>query len=208
MLMLGTMVIIQIIIYGKVNMQIKDTIFNIIVIAVIFATGYYFGYKNVSNEYEKRIVLYQTQLDNYKDIVKNVVDVEADNKMEVAYSPKVNTLDNDIELKDSKDIKIQYNGKKITIPNTVQEQYKFENGKLIIDRQEQYALDLTANIDGLVEDRAKLYSRVGKADYGILYNSKGSDWYGGIRYNAKAYDIGYYHSINNNECVMAFHYKF
>lgn len=206
--MLGTMVITQIIIGGKVNMQIKDTIFNIIVIAVIFATGYYFGYKNVSNEYEKRIVLYQTQLDNYKDIVKNVVDVEAKNKMEVAYSPKVNMSDNDIELKDSKDIKIQYNGKKITIPNTVQEQYKFENGKLIIDRQEQYALDLTANIDGLVEDRAKLYSRVGKADYGILYNSKGSDWYGGIRYNAKAYDIGYYHSINNNEWVMALHYKF
>lgn len=199
---------ILIIIDGKDNMQIKDTIFNLIVIAVIFASGYFFGYKNVSNEYEKRIVLYQTQLDNYKDIVKNVVDVETDNKTEVAYSPKTNELDSDIELTDNKDIKVIYNGRKLTIPNKVNENYKFENGKLIIDRQEQYALDLTANIDGLVEDRAKLYSRVGKADYGILYNSKDSDWYGGIRYNAKAYDIGYYHSVNDDEWVMALHYKF
>jgi hypothetical protein len=191
-----------------VNMQIKDTLFNLIVIAVIFAGGYYFGYKNTANQYQEQIVLYQAQLDNYKDIVKNVVDIENSNQTEVAYKPKTSKADNDIELTDSKDIKIKYNGKQLTIPNKVNEQYKFENGKLIIDRQEQYALDLTANIDGLVEDRAKLYSRVGKADYGVLYNSKGSDWYGGIRYNAKAYDIGYYHSINNNEWIMALHYKF
>lgn len=189
-------------------MQIKDTIFNLIVIAVIFASGYFFGYKNVSNEYEKQIVLYQAQLDNYKDIVKNVVDVETDNKTEVAYSPKTNEFDNDIELTDNKDIKVIYNGRKLTIPNKVNENYKFENGKLIIDRQEQYALDLTANIDSLVEDRAKLYSRVGKADYGILYSSKGSELYGGIRYNAKAYDVGYYHSVNDNDWMIGVHYKF
>lgn len=189
-------------------MQIKDTVFNLIIIAIVFASGYFFGYKNVSNEYQKRIVLYQAQLDNYKDIVKNVVNVQSDNKMEVAYSQKVNASDSDIELIDNKDIKVIYNGRKLAIPNKVDEQFKFENGKLVINRQEQYALDLTANIDGLVEDRAKLYSRVGKADYGILYSSKGSDWYGGIRYNAKAYDIGYYHSINTDDWMIGWHLKF
>lgn len=189
-------------------MQIKDTIFNLVIIAIILAGGYYFGYQNASKQYQEKILLYQAQLDNYKDIVKDVIDVKGDNKMEVAYTQKDSAIDNDIELNDNKDIKIQYNGRKLTIPNKVNEQYKFENGKLIIDRQEQYALDLTANIDGLVEDRAKLYSRVGKADYGILYSSKGSDWYGGIRYNAKAYDIGYYHSVNDKDWMIGLHYKF
>lgn len=190
------------------NMQIKDTIFNLVIIAIILAFGYFMGYKNASNEYDKRIELYEQQLASYKDIVKNVVDIDGKNTTEVAYTNKTSAKDNDVEFNDNKDIRIKYNGEQIYIPNKVNEEYKFENGKLIVDRQEQYTLDLTANIDGLVEDRAKLYSRVGKADFGVLYASDGSDWYGGIRYNAKAYDFGYYHSINDNDWIVGVHYKF
>lgn len=139
----------------------------------------------------------------------NVVGIEKDNTATIQYTNKTSANDSDIEIQGKSNVSIKYNNKEYQIPtDNVQETHKFENGKLVIDKQEKYTVDLTNTIDNLAEEKAKKYSRVGKADFGAIYNSKDNNLYGGIRYNAKAYDIGYYHSVSDNNWMVGVHYKF
>ena len=94
------------------------------------------------------------------------------------------------------------------MPSKVKEDAKFENGKLVIQKEETTVLDITKAANEMADIKAKQYSRTGKLDLGCIYNRKEHDLYGGLRYNAKAWDIGYYHNVNGDDWLIGLHYKF
>lgn len=187
-----------------------QTVYKYLAVGLIgFCLGGYYTYnKYVPNLKSQLDVQYDT-INDLNEIIRlreNVAKTE--DTTDISYIDKNSKSDNDIELSDNNTIKVRVNNKAYTLPNHVKEDSKFENGKLVINRNNITTIDLTSDINKLATEKAKQYSRVGKADFGMLYNRKESDLYGGIRYNAKMYDIGYYHNVNGNDWLVGLHYKF
>lgn len=137
-----------------------------------------------------------------RDIAKN------ENKTEIKYVEKQGKADSDVELADKENIKVRVNNNNYQLPNNITESSKFENGKLVIDRENITTVDLTNTVNELANKKAKEYSRIGKSDFGCIYNRKESDFYIGIRHNAKMWDAGYYHNVTGSDWLIGVHYKY
>lgn len=132
------------------------------------------------------------------------VDVKDVSSTTVDYVSK--TTDNRADVVDNtkSHLLVNVNSTEYEIPtDKVNENHKFENGQLVIEHENTYTVDLTKVTNELAKEK---YSRVGKADFGVLYAD--NDLYAGIRYNAKAWDVGYYHSVDDNKSALMWHYKF
>lgn len=122
----------------------------------------------------------------------------------VEYVPKESDKDADIELKSKSHLLVSANFTEWEVPTSnVKEENYFDNGKLVINREESYKIDLTDVTNELARYK---YDRTGKVDFGLMYAD--DDLYGGVRYNAKAWDLTYYHSVAGNEQGIAWFYKF
>lgn len=126
----------------------------------------------------------------------------------ITYQPKAGNNDNDVELKENHTIKVGINDKQYELPTKVIENSKFEDGKLIIKKEQSTVIDITKASEEMADLKARQYSRIGKFDIGAIYNRKEHDLYGGVRYNAKAWDIGFYRNINEDDWLIGLHYKF
>ena len=146
------------------------------------------------------------RLNNLKQ--QEAVSVEKNTTTSIGYVAKKNANDNDIELKDKGNISVSVNDKVYELKPQVKETTKLENNKVVIEKEENVNIDLSGTVNSLANEKAKKYGRYGTADFGVLYNGKGKDCYGGIRYNAKKWDLGYYHNVNDNDWLVGFHYKF
>ena len=126
------------------------------------------------------------------------VDVKDVSSTTVDYVPKTTNNRADVV------VLVNVNSTEYEIPtDKVNENHKFENGQLVIEHENTYTVDLSDVTNELAKEK---YSRVGKADFGVLYAD--NDLYAGIRYNAKAWDVGYYHSVDDNKSALMWHYKF
>ena len=107
-------------------------------------------------------------------------------------------------------ITVRYNGEESVLQSAVDEKQKFEQGKLVIDRTQKTVIDLTEAFNKAIaaESKAKSNTRMGKVDFGVLYNTDSKDAYAGIRYNAKMFDIGAYHEVDGGAVMIGVHGKF
>lgn len=173
-----------------------------------FCLGCYYTYNKYVPNLESKIVNQAEIITTLRKTILNQDIVEQHEKAEVSYISKENKNDNDIEISDNNNIKIRYNDNSYNLPNHIKETSKFENGKLVISKENVTTFDLTNTVNQLADEKTKKYSRVGKADFGCIYNKKENNLYGGIRYNAKMYDVGYYHDVKGNDWLIGVHYKF
>lgn len=122
----------------------------------------------------------------------------------VEYVPKESTEDVDVSANTKSHVLVNVNSTEYEIPtDKVTESHKFENGKLVIESEETHKIDLTEVTNELAKAK---YDRTGTADFGVIYAD--SDLYGGVRYNAKAWDAGLYRSVDEDKWAVGFHYKF
>lgn len=173
-----------------------------------FCLGCYYTYTKYVPNLESKILNQAEIITDLQKIIRNKEIAKQVDNTTISYATKTDKSDNDVELTDNSNIKVRYNDTSYTLPNHVQESSKFENGKLVISKENITTFDLTNTVNTLADEKAKQYSRIGKADFGCIYNRKENDLYGGIRYNAKMYDIGYYHNVNGNDWLIGVHYKF
>lgn len=132
------------------------------------------------------------------------VDVKDVSSTTVDYVSK--TTDNRADVVDNtkSHLLVNVNSTEYEIPtDKVNENHKFENGQLVIEHENTYTVDLTEVTNELAKEK---YSRVGKADFGVLYAD--NDLYAGIRYNAKAWDVTYFHEIGSDKQGVSWFYKF
>lgn len=186
-----------------------ENVFRILIAMLIsFGCGAYLIYNHyvpnlkIENKNLQNRVEYLTSLLNEQNNIKH------EENTQLTYVPKSDKTDNDIDLCNNHTIKVAINNKEYELPSKVQETSKFENGKLVIKQNESTIIDISKASEEMAELKAKQYSRTGEADVGCIYNGKKKDFYGGIRYNAKAWDVGYYHNVNGNDWLIGLHYKF
>lgn len=171
-----------------------------------WCVGYWYCYQKYVPNLKSQLKICNLEKNGLEE--KTEVKVTEHGKTEITYITKRDKSDNDVEIKDKSNVSVKYNDTKIDLPSNINESHKFDKGKLVIDKKDEYRLDLTDTINNLADEKAKNYSRIGKADFGVLYSNKDSDLYGGFRYNAKAYDIGYYHNVAGSDWIIGLHYKF
>lgn len=179
----------------------KEKIIKFLYLVLSFCVGWYCAY----HMYVPNL---QVENQRLQELAESHIDITNFEQDTIKYTAKDNGVDADVDIKESKDIIVKYNNQQYTIPNQVNEDTKFDKGKLVIEHKADTAIDFTNVIEKAATDKAKQYSRVGKADFGCIYDNKDNDMYAGIRYNAKAYDIGYYHNIDGSDWMIGFHYKF
>lgn len=132
------------------------------------------------------------------------VGVTATTSTVVDYVPKTETNNADVVDNTKSHVVVSVNDTEYTIPtDKVNETHKFENGQLVINRDEVHTIDLTDVTNELAKEK---YSRVGKVDFGVLYAD--NELYGGVRYNAKAWDATYWHSVGDSKQGVSLFYKF
>lgn len=174
-----------------------NKLINVIVI-ICFGISIYTNY-----QYSKQIEQLKIELSN-----KLTNDVKSDSKVSVEYIPKTNPYDNDVEIKTTDNIKVKVDETEYKIPAYIKEESWLDKGKIVVEKQSTSTIELTQIVDKLADEKAYRYSRVGTFDLGTIYNKEGNDLYAGFRANAKAYDVGYYHQIDGDDWLIAFHYKF
>lgn len=183
----------------------------IIVLIAVFCAGYAYCYQKYVPDYKNKVSLLEGIIDDYKSRETLITAVSQSSKSEVAYVPKVSGEKTDVEFNDiSNQITVRYNGEESVLQSVVDEKQKFEQGKLVIDRSQQTVIDLTEAFNKAVaaESKAKNNTRIGKVDFGVLYNTDSEDAYAGIRYNAKMFDIGAYHGVGNSDVIISIHGNF
>lgn len=186
-----------------------QTVYKYLAVGLVgFCLGCYYTYTKYVPNLESKIAKQGEYITELQQIIRLKDTVKTEDKTEISYIKKTSKYDSDVELSDNNTINVRVNGNNYQLDNNINETGKFENGKLVINRENTTTFDLTNTVNQLADEKAKKYSRVGKADFGVLYNRKESDFYGGIRYNAKAYDIGYYHNVNGSDWLIGVHYKF
>lgn len=184
----------------------KKLIYFLLTVILGFGLGVFFTYNKYVYPLKSQYLKVSEENGYLREQLYKKDTIKSENKTTIQYIPKKDK-DSDVELANKNKISVSYNGKNFELPNKVEENQKFENGKLVIDNQQNTELDISKTVDELVDLKAKQYSRTGKADFGMLY-SKENNMYGGIRYNAKAFDVGYYHNFQDNDWIVGFHYKF
>ena len=184
---------------------------GIIVLIAVFCAGYAYCYQKYVPDYKGKVSLLEGIVDDYKSRETLITTVSQSSKSEVAYVPKASGEKTDVEFNDvGNQITVRYNGEESVLQSVVDEKQKFEQGKLVIDRSQQTVIDLTEAFNKAVaaESKAKNNSRIGKVDFGILYNTDSEDANAGIRYNAKMFDIGAYHGVGHSDVIIGIHGKF
>lgn len=177
----------------------------------VFAAGFICCYQRYVPAYEKQVAVLQAAVQDYQNRAALITTVQEDIKSAVAYVPKVNGEKTDVEFNDvGNQITVRYNGEESVLQSAVDEKQKFEQGKLVIDRTQKTVIDLTEAFNKAVaaESKAKSNTRMGKVDFGVLYNTDSKDAYAGIRYNAKMFDIGAYHEVDGGAVMIGVHGKF
>lgn len=197
----------KVLIYICGNMN-NNLIIYIASILISFALGFYISYDRYvpSLKAEKNELLAKCEYLN--NLVTEYNNITKKDNNTIYYAYKDGNNDNDVELSEKSHLKIDVNGNSYELPTKVKESARFENGKLIIEKQESTILDISKATNEMAELKAKEYSRIGKVDLGAIYNRKENDLYGGLRYNAKAWDVGYYHDVNGSDWLIGLHYKF
>ena len=185
------------------------TIFKYVVVGLIgFGLGCSYVYTRFVPNLKSQIAVQGDTISDLRKIIRFRDIAKNENKTEIKYVEKQGKADSDVELADKENIKVRINNNNYQLPNNITENSKFENGKLVIGRENITTIDLTNTVNELAKEKAKQYSRIGKSDFGCIYNRKESDIYAGIRYNAKAWDAGYYHDVNGSDWLIGVHYKF
>lgn len=112
------------------------SILLIILIAVVAKSSYDEGY---ANGYSDCKVEYESKIETIKTIP-----IETNQKTEVAYIPKENQNDVDVQLTDnSPKITASYNGKTYEFDSVENESSKFEKGKLVVEKQSEVKVDVS-----------------------------------------------------------------
>lgn len=112
------------------------SILLIILIAVVAKSSYDEGY---ANGYSDCKVKYESKIETIKTIP-----IETNQKTEVAYIPKENQNDVDVQLTDnSPKITASYNGKTYEFDSVENESSKFEKGKLVVEKQSEVKIDVS-----------------------------------------------------------------
>lgn len=112
------------------------SILLIVLIAVVAKSSYDEGY---ANGYSDCKVEYESKIETIKTIP-----IETNQKTEVAYIPKENQNDVDVQLTDnSPKITASYNGTTYEFDSVENESSKFEKGKLVVEKQSEVKVDVS-----------------------------------------------------------------
>lgn len=183
----------------------KNYIYMLLLGIVVGISGTYLiivdSLQENNDKLNKQIVMLNQLLNERNNVLDN-------KELTISYVPKNGKSDNDIELKENHTIKVGIDNQQYELPTKIVENNKFDNGKLIIEKQQSTVIDISKASEEMAALKAKEYSRVGKVDFGCIYNRKENDLYGGVRYNAKTWDVGYYHNVDNSDWLIGLHYKF
>lgn len=117
---------------GKTILSILLIILIAVVAKLSYDEGYANGYSDCKVEYESKIETIKT------------TPIETNQKTEVAYIPKENQNDVDVQLTDnSPKITASYNGKTYEFDSIENESSKFEKGKLVVEKQSEVKIDVS-----------------------------------------------------------------
>ena len=173
-----------------ITIDTKRILTCVLIFALGFGSGYYFHGDNKPVKTPK--------------VDTTTMSTDTVTSTTVEYVPKESAEDVDVSANTKSHVLLNVNSTEYEIPtDKVTESHKFENGKLVIESEETHKIDLTDVVDDLGKEK---YSRVGTADFGILYAD--SELYGGVRYNAKAWDAAYYCSVDGSKQGISVFYKF
>lgn len=117
---------------GKTILSILLIVLIAVVAKLSYDEGYANGYSDCKVEYESKIETIKT------------IPIETNQKTEVAYIPKENQNDVDVQLTDnSPKITASYNGKTYEFDSVENESSKFEKGKLVVEKQSEVKIDVS-----------------------------------------------------------------
>lgn len=117
---------------GKTILSILLIILIVVIAKLSYDEGYANGYSDCKVEYESKIETIKT------------IPIETNQKTEVAYIPKENQNDVDVQLIDnSPKITTSYNGKIYEFDSVENESSKFEKGKLVVEKQSEVKVDVS-----------------------------------------------------------------
>lgn len=117
---------------GKTILSILLIILIAVVVKSSYDEGYANGYSDCKVEYESKIETIKT------------IPIETNQKTEIAYIPKENQNDVDVQLTDnSPKITASYNGKTYEFDSIENESSKFEKGKLVVEKQSEVKIDVS-----------------------------------------------------------------
>lgn len=117
---------------GKTILSILLIILIVVIAKSSYDEGYANGYSDCKVEYESKIETIKT------------IPIETNQKTEVAYIPKENQNDVDVQLTDnSPKITANYNGKIYEFDSVENESSKFEKGKLVVEKQSEVKIDVS-----------------------------------------------------------------
>lgn len=117
---------------GKTILSILLIVLIVVVAKSSYDEGYANGYSDCKVEYESKIETIKT------------IPIETNQKTEVAYIPKENQNDVDVQLTDnSPKITASYNGKTYEFDSVENESSKFEKGKLVVEKQSEVKIDVS-----------------------------------------------------------------
>lgn len=122
---------------GKTILSILLIILIAVVAKLSYDEGYANGYSDCKVEYESKIETIKT------------IPIETNQKTEVAYIPKENQNDVDVQLIDnSPKITASYNGTTYEFDSVENESSKFEKGKLVVEKQSEVKVDVSEIVNG------------------------------------------------------------
>lgn len=117
---------------GKTILSILLIILIVVIAKLSYDEGYANGYSDCKVEYESKI-----------ETIK-AIPTETNQKTEVAYIPKENQNDVDVQLTDnSPKITASYNGTTYEFDSVENESSKFEKGKLVVEKQSEVKVDVS-----------------------------------------------------------------
>lgn len=117
---------------GKTILSILLIVLIAVVAKLSYDEGYANGYSDCKVEYESKIETIKT------------IPTETNQKTEVAYIPKENQNDVDVQLIDnSPKITASYNGTTYEFDSVENESSKFEKGKLVVEKQSEVKIDVS-----------------------------------------------------------------
>ena len=117
---------------GKTILSVLLIVLIAVVAKLSYDEGYANGYSDCKVEYESKIETIKT------------IPIETNQKTEVAYIPKENQNDVDVQLIDnSPKITASYSGTTYEFHSVENESSKFEKGKLVVEKQSEVKIDVS-----------------------------------------------------------------
>lgn len=120
-------------------MNTNKFIFAVLLIVLLVGVSYASYDNGYADGYAKCKLEYELKNEAIKEIP-----IETNQKTEVAYIPKENQNDVDVQLTDnSPKITASYNGKTYEFDSVENESSKFEKGKLVVEKQSEVKIDVS-----------------------------------------------------------------